>query len=121
MDSIYEYESRMWDAVINGKRGDFSKLVPDDAVMVCGGLRCSGAEYAGFIGELCGISSYEISSFEVVARAENMVQAHYIVKTASDDPACADLAGVFHVTSTWVKHDDEWQLAFNMDSRIQEV
>lgn len=120
MNIIFEQENRMWDAVINGRRGDFSALVPDNAIMVCGGLRCSGAEYAGFIGELCGITSYEIDGFEVVAEAQDMVQVHYIVKTASDDPACADLAGVFHVTSTWVRRGDKWQLAFNMDSRIFE-
>lgn len=120
MDSIFEYESKMWDAVINGSRGAFSELVPDDAVMVCGGMRCSGAEYAGLIGELCGISSYDISGFEAVAETRDTVQVHYIVKTASDDPACADLAGAFHVTSTWIRRGDKWQLAFNMDSRIFE-
>lgn len=120
MNNIYEYECRMWDAVLNGRSGDFSALVPDSAVMVCGGMRCSGAEYAGFIGELCGISSYDISGFEVVAETQDMVQVHYIVKTASDDPACQDLAGVFHVTSTWIKRGKNWQLAFNMDSRIFE-
>lgn len=37
---------------------------------------------------------------------------------SADAPENADLAGMFHVTSTWENRGGEWILVFNMDSRI---
>ncbi|MBQ8688203.1 MAG: nuclear transport factor 2 family protein [Ruminococcus sp.] len=116
---IYELENKMWQATKNGNKTEFTKLVSADAVMVCGGYRCTGAEYAGFISDF-GISAFEISNFEVVHETDKIVQVHYVVKTTTDAPENADLAGTFHVTSTWENRDGEWMLVFNMDSRIME-
>ena len=109
----------MWQAAQNGDKAAFSQLVCADAVMICGGYRCTGAEYAELVADF-GISAFEIEDFEVLLETGSIVQVHYIVKTTADDPENADLAGVFHVTSTWQKQNGAWRLVFNMDSRIIE-
>lgn len=114
---IRELENKMWHAAAKGDSTAFSELVSADAVMVCGGYRCTGAEYAELIRDF-GISEYEISGFEIVSQTDKTVQVHYIVRTAADSPENADLAGAFHVTSTWEYSGGRWRLVFNMDSRI---
>lgn len=42
------------------------------------------------------------------------------MSTTANSPENADMAGKFHVTSTWEKRHGEWILVFNMDSRIAE-
>ena len=116
---IYELENKMWQAAKDVDKAAFTKLVSADAVMVCGGYRCTGTEYAELIGDF-GISAFDITNFEVVHKTDKTVQVHYIVKTTSDTPENADLAGKFHVTSTWENRDGDWVLVFNMDSRIME-
>ncbi|MBR4112043.1 MAG: nuclear transport factor 2 family protein [Ruminiclostridium sp.] len=116
---IYELENKMWQAAKDGNKAEFARLVSADAVMVCGGFRCTGAEYAEFVSNF-GISDFEITGFEIVHEINNSVQVHYIVKTTADAPENADLAGTFHVTSTWENHGSKWALIFNMDSRIME-
>lgn len=114
---IYELENKMWQAAKDGNKTEFSKLVSAEAVMVCGGYRCTGGEYAELIGDF-GISDFEIKGFEIVHETDKTVQVHYIVKTTADAPENSDLAGTFHVTSTWENRDGEWVIVFNMDSRI---
>ena len=119
MQNIKSYEERMWQAAKDGDKLEFSKLVSADAVMVCGGYRCSGREYAEFISDF-GITDYKITDFEVVHETAKTVQVHYVIITTADTPENADLSGKFHVTSTWEARDKEWVLVFNMDSRIME-
>ncbi len=114
---IFELEQKMWNAAAGRDKEAFLQLVSLEAVMVCGGFRCSGADYAELIKDF-GISSYEITNFETVAKTEQLVQVCYIVKTAADSPETADLAGMFHITSTWAKKNGTWKLIFNMDQRI---
>ena len=114
---IYELENKMWQTAKDGNKTEFAKLVSADAVMVCGGYRCTGADYAELVGDF-GISDFEITNFEIVHETDKTVQVHYIVKTTAATPENADLAGMFHVTSTWEKRDEKWVLVFNMDSRI---
>ncbi len=116
---ISELENKMWQAAKNGNKTEFTKLVSGDAVMVCGGYRCTGAEYAELVSDF-GISDFKIANFEIVHETDKTVQVHYIVKTTADVPENADLAGKFHVTSTWENHGSKWALIFNMDSRIME-
>lgn len=116
---IFEYEKKMWEAAAERNKENFLQLVSPEAVMVCGGFRCSGAEYAGFIGDFC-ISSFEMQDFETIVETPMLVQVHYVVRTTADTPENADLAGLFHVTSTWQKRGESWVLVFNMDSRIIE-
>ncbi len=116
---MYELENKMWQSAKDSDKNEFGKLVAADAVMVCGGYRCTGAEYAEFVSNF-GISDFEITGFEIVYETDKTVQVHYIVKTTADTPENADLAGTFHVTSTWENRDSKWVLVFNMDSRIRE-
>ncbi|MGN0639090.1 MAG: nuclear transport factor 2 family protein [Huintestinicola sp.] len=119
MNMFYELETGMWNAAKAGNSEGFSELVSPGAVMVCGGYRCSGAEYSELIKDF-GISGFEITDFEVTAENDGLASVHYIVRTCADKPENADLAGVFHVASVWKKADGKWQLVFNMDSRIWE-
>ena len=119
MNRFFELETQMWDNALSGNREEFMKLVSADAVMVCGGYRCSGENYGEMIKDF-GISSFEITDFEITAENEGLASVHYIVKTCADSPENADLAGKFHVASVWEKQDNEWKLVFNMDSRIWE-
>ncbi|MBQ7926632.1 MAG: hypothetical protein IJ335_10125 [Lachnospiraceae bacterium] len=41
-----ELEIAMWEAAKNRNAKAFLEIVDKDAVMVCGGFRCSGADYA---------------------------------------------------------------------------
>ena len=114
MNRFYELETQMWDIALSGNSEDFLKLVSPKAVMVCGGYRCSGAEYGEMIKDF-GISSFEISDFEITAENDELASVHYIVNTCADSPENVDLAGTFHVASVWKKQDNEWKLVFNMD------
>ncbi len=116
-DIIYEQECLMWEAARCRDKSAFSRLVSSEAVMVCGGFRCSGAEYAEIISEF-GMSEYVISDFKAVVQTESVVQVHYLIRIKEDRPENADLAGLFHVTSTWRNDDGRWQLVFNMDQRL---
>lgn len=116
---IFEPEKKMWKAAAERNKETFLQLVSPEAVMVCVGFRCSGVDYAGSIGDF-GISSFEIQDFETIVETPTLVQVHYVVRTTADTPENADLAGLFHVTSTWEKRGESWVLVFNMDSRIIE-
>lgn len=115
--NIRELEVLMWESAKRRDAEAFLELVDKDAIMVCGGYRCSGAEYAGIIREF-DLAEYEISGFEVVLEDENTSQVHYVISTTVSDSKNADLEGRFHITSTWKKKDGVWKLVFNMDSRI---
>ena len=117
MNEIYELERKMWDAAVSGDKPAFFDIVSETAVMVCGGYRCTGAEYADFIGDF-GVAAYEISGFEMTAESDDMIAVHYIVNTKADRPENGDMSGKFHVASVWKKTDSKWRLVFNMDSRI---
>lgn len=114
---IRELEEKMWRAAQARDKAAFLELVDENAVMVCGGFRCSGADYAEII---CGFDcvSFEIEGFETVCEAPGMVQVHYVITTTAEKPENADLSGRFHITSTWRERDGAWKLVFNMDSRI---
>lgn len=117
--SIKELEVRMWEAAKARNPQTFLSLVDENAVMVCGGYRCSGGEYAQVVKDF-DMARYDIRHFETVAETETLCQVHYVIEIAVGDPANADLGGTFHVTSTWEKRDASWKLIFNMDSRIME-
>lgn len=119
-EMIFKLEDRMWQAALKRDKQAFSQLVSPSAVMVCGGYRCTGAQYADIIEDF-GISEYTISDFEAVLETADVVQVHYLIRITEDSPETADLAGVFHVTSTWKNDGGKWQLVFNMDHRTEEA
>lgn len=116
---IRDYEIRMWEAAKNRDAKAFLELVNEDAVMVCGGFRCSGAEYAEIIREF-DVVAYEIGDFEMVLETEDVRQIHYVISTQVSDERNKDLEGRFHITSTWKREGNQWKLVFNMDSRVVE-
>ena len=114
---IFEKESDMWKAARKRDVAAFKELVADDAIMICGGYRCLGAEYANYIKDFY-ISSYEIKNNEVIYSSEEAVQIHYVIEVKTEAAESEDLGGIFHVVSLWKMENNIWKLSFNMDSRI---
>lgn len=116
-DKVYDMEVKMWEAAKNRNPKAFLDVVSDTAVMVCGGYRCTGKEYAEMIA-MFDCKSYSIDHFEIVNENTDSVQVHYVISVEINDEANSDLAGLFHITTTWKKLDDTWKVVFNMDQRI---
>ena len=114
---IFEKESDMWKAARKRDVAAFKEQVADDAIMICGGYRCLGAEYANYIKDFY-ISSYEIKNNEVIYSSEEAVQIHYVIEVKTEAAEAEDLGGIFHVVSLWKMENNIWKLSFNMDSRI---
>lgn len=114
---IFEKEHDLWRAVSNRDVAAFKELVDDNAIMICGGYRCLGAEYAEYIKDF-DINEYEIINEEVVFSGEGAVQIHYVIDVKTELPETSDLGGIFHVISLWKMENNRWKLCFNMDSRI---
>ncbi len=115
--NIQELEIKMWDAAKKRDSQAFLEVVDENAMMVCGGFRCSGADYAEIIKGF-DVAQYKILYYEVIEETESLCQIYYVIDIAVADRKNADLEGVFHITSTWKKISDKWKLVFNMDSRI---
>lgn len=116
---IKDHETAMWEAAKNRDSNSFLELVNADAVMVCGGYRCTGADYSEIIKDF-DCASYEISDFETICETDDVCQVHYIIETKVSKSENKDLEGKFHITTTWKKFDDNWKVVFNMDSRIMQ-
>lgn len=114
---IKHLETMMWEAAKNRDSEAFLKLVDENAIMICGGFRCSGYEYAQIIKDF-DCKSYIISDFETVSQSESSITVHYVIETTVNSEQNKDLAGKFHITSTWEKKESGYKLVFNMDSRI---
>ena len=113
-----ELENSMWKTAQNRDAEGFLKIVSPEAVMVCGGYRCTGKEYAEII-RLFDCKSYDIDRFEIVHEDTDSFQVHYILKMEVGEIQNHDLEGTFHVTTTWHLTDGEWKVVFNMDQRIE--
>lgn len=118
--NIQELEIKMWTAAKNRDSKAFLEVVDKNAIMVCGGFRCSGADYAKIINDF-DIEQYKISNYEIIEESESLCQIHYVIDLTVADRKNADLEGEFHITSTWKKFADDWKLIFNMDSRIMKL
>ena len=94
LETIQALEIQMWEAARNRDKEAFLNIVSEDAVMICGGYRCTGAEYAQIIEEF-DCKDYMISDFEVVAEDNDLIQVHYMITTTVNDEANKDLAGTF--------------------------
>ncbi|MGN0621341.1 MAG: nuclear transport factor 2 family protein [Porcipelethomonas sp.] len=110
-------EIAIWEAAKNRDADAFLKLVDENAVMVCGGYRCTGKEYSRIISGF-DIVSYTITEFEIVCQTEDICQVHYMIETKVSKEENKDLEGLFHITTTWKKFNGEWKAVFNMDSRV---
>lgn len=114
---IKDHETAMWEAAKNRDSNRFLELVNADAVMVCGGYRCTGADYSEIIKDF-DCASFEISDFEIIFETADICQVHYVIETKVSKEENKDLEGKFHITTTWKKYDNSWKVVFNMDSRI---
>jgi hypothetical protein len=114
---IFEKEHDMWIAAKNRDVAAYKELVADDAIMICGGYRCLGAEYAEYLKDF-DISGYEIINEEVIYSSKEAIQIHYVIDVKTELPEASDLSGVFHVISLWKLVNNQWKLYFNIDSRI---
>ena len=115
--NIQELEVMMWNAAQSRDANAFLEVVDENAVMVCGGYKCSGADYAEIIKEF-DVAQYKISDFEMIEETDSLCQLHYVIEITVSDRMNADLEGIFHVTSTWKNASGKWKLIFNMDSRM---
>lgn len=118
-NKVIQLEHEMWEAALHRDTDGFKKLVLPDAVMICGGYRCLGSEYADFLADF-NISGYSIKNMEVISTSDNEVTLHYMIRTHAEDVNAQDLVGLFHVVSIWKRKSNTWKLMFNMDSRIVE-
>lgn len=112
-----ELENSMWKAAQNRNAEEFLKIVSAEAVMVCGGYRCLGKEYAEIIRSF-DCKSYAIDCFEIVHEDDSSFQVHYILKMEVENIQNRDLEGTFHITTTWQLTDGVWKVVFNMDQRL---
>ena len=97
----------------------FLQVVSEDAVMVCGGFRCSGKEYSEVIA-MFDCKTYAMEHYEIVNQYANSVQVHYVIHLEVCNEENKDLAGTFHVTTTWKCMNGAWKVVFNMDQRVPE-
>ena len=116
-NEMYLLENGMWEAARNRDPVGFLKFVSEDAVMVCGGYRCSGKEYSEIVA-VFDCKSYQIEHFEIVNEDAHSIQVHYVIQIEVNNPENHDLAGTFHVTTTWKCTDGIWKVVFNMDQRV---
>lgn len=119
-DEILMLEKKMWEAAKNRNREDFLNVVSEQAVMVCGGYRCSGNEYADII-SVFDCKTYNIVNFEIVNKDDNTIQVHYLITLEVNDEKNSDLAGTFHITTTWKNHENKWKVVLNMDQRVMKI
>ena len=119
-EDIMVLETKMWEAAKNRNAVEFLNVVSEDAVMVCGGYRCTGKEYAEII-SFFDCKSYNIVNFETICEDTSSVQVHYVIKLEVNDDKNFDLAGTFHITTTWKNQDGRWKVVFNMDQRVSDV
>ena len=114
-----ELENSMWKAAQNRDAEAFLKVVSAEAVMVCGGYRCSGKEYAEII-RMFDCKSYSIEGFEIVHQGNSSFQVHYILKMEVEKEENSDLAGTFHITTTW-KFTDEGRKVETARSKSRDI
>ena len=112
---IKALEIQMWEAARNRDKEAFLNVVSEGAVMICGGYRCTGAEYAQITEEF-DCKAFCISEYEVVAENSEFIQVHYMITTTVNDEANKDLAGTYHISTTWKRFGDVFKVVFNMDS-----
>lgn len=114
---VIQLEHEMWEAALHRDADAFKRLVSPTAVMICGGYRCSGSEYAGIL-ENFYISGYSMGNMEVVSSSDDEVVLHYTLRVHVENARDKDLEGLFHIVSIWKRSGGTWRLILNMDSRI---
>ncbi len=113
-EKIINFEKQMWEAFATGNSKLFEELVSKDALMICGGYRETGSEYATIVSQI-RLQGYELTDIIVKEVDLNAILINYIVNVKSFDPV---MNGKYRVSSLWVKNDEKWKVVFNQDSKI---
>lgn len=106
-------ENEFWEAARDKCAEKLLELISDNAVVISGGLRYSGRDYADHI-RSAGVSDFSVHGFETVVLTDELRQNHYIVSIAASSENNA-ISGSFHITSTWKYFGGSWKLVFGMD------
>ena len=81
------------------------------------GIQMHGVEYADVVA-MFDCKKYVIEHFEIVNQDTKSIQVHYVIHLEVNSEENKDLAGTFHITTTWKCTDDIWKVVFNMDQRV---
>ncbi len=111
---IKNLEVQMWEAFSCGNSKLFSEVVSNEAMMICGGYRETGYEYANIVAQI-RLDGYEIKDFVVKIINPDSVLTNYVINVECPDPS---ISGVFRVSSLWIKNEDKWELVFNQDTKL---
>lgn len=69
--NIQELEIKMWNAAKNRDSKAFLEVVDKNAIMICGGFRCNGLDYADIIKDF-DVAQYKISNYEVIEKTDKI-------------------------------------------------
>ena len=75
-EEIITLEKRVWEAIISQDVAHYRALVADDALMVIGGMRSTGAEEAQVLQQI-EFPACELSEFQVIVLGDDIVLLHY--------------------------------------------
>ena len=115
-EEIITLEKRVWEAVISQDVAHYRALVADDALMVIGGMRSTGAKEARWLQQI-KFPAYELSEFKVIVLGDNIVLLHYTATFVGEHSSRSDFSGSYYVSSIWKRRQNGWQLVFNQDVR----
>jgi hypothetical protein len=113
---IIALEKRVWEALVRQDVADYRRLVADDALMVIGGMRSTGAKEAEVLPQIV-FPAYELSEFKVIVLGDDIVLLHYTASFTSGHSSLSDFSGSYYVSSIWKRRQNGWQLVFNQDVR----
>lgn len=112
-ETILEQEQKLWQCYALGDSAAFGRLVDPQALMIVGGERGSGADYAQAIA-MVRLQGYELRDVVVLDLGPGAAAIHYSV-TIKDYPGPYDLSGTYRVTSIWQRREGGWVLVLNQD------
>ncbi len=112
---IIALEKAVWEAFARQDIRAFQKLVAPDALMVVGGMREAGQDYAQVISQF-KIPDYELDEFRFMPLGDEVALLHYTV-TFAGSAQHPNFTGRYYVSSIWKKLDGKWQVVFNQDAR----
>jgi hypothetical protein len=115
-EEIIALENRVWEAIYCQDVTHFRALVAEDALMVVGGLRSTGAEEAQVLQQI-KFPAYDLSEFQVKVLGDDIVLLHYTVTFKGGHSSLSDFSGRYYVSSIWQRRENGWQLVFNQDVR----
>ncbi len=115
-EDIIAMEKGVWDAITRQDVTAFQALVAEDAWMVIGGMRSSGAEEARLLPQI-HFPPCVLSEFRVKALSDEVVLLHYTATFGGENSPMSDFAGSYYVSSVWQRRQEGWKMVFNQDVR----